>query len=39
MEVMDDECIEKIIEFTQYDIRRLVNVLQEYHYNFKIVCN
>jgi len=35
MEVMDDECIEKIIEFTQYDIRRLVNVLQEYHYNFK----
>ena len=35
IEVIDDNSIEKIIEFTQFDIRRLVNVLQEYHYNFK----
>ena len=34
MEIIDNDSIDKIIEFTQYDIRRLVNVLQEYHYNF-----
>jgi hypothetical protein len=32
--VDSDECINKIIQFTQYDIRRLINVLQEYNYNF-----
>ena len=33
--IIDEVCIEKIIEFTQFDIRRLVNVIQEYYYNFK----
>ena len=35
IEILDDISINKLIEFTQYDIRRLLNVLQEYHYNFK----
>ncbi len=27
------ECIEKLIQFSQYDVRRLINLLQEYNYN------
>jgi replication factor C subunit 1 len=35
IEIKDNESIEKLIQFTQYDIRRLINVLQEYNYNYK----
>ena len=28
-------CLEKIIQFSQYDVRRLINILQEYNYNYK----
>jgi replication factor C subunit 1 len=35
IEIKDSECYEKIIEFSQYDVRRLINILQEYNYNYK----
>ena len=35
IEIMDASSIDMLIQFTQYDIRRLVNVLQEYYYNYK----
>ncbi len=28
------ECIEKLIQFSQFDVRRLINLLQEYNYNY-----
>ena len=34
IEIIDDNSIDLFIQFTQYDIRRLINVLQEYRYNF-----
>ena len=34
IKITDDESIDMIIQFTQYDVRRLVNILQEYNYNF-----
>ena len=34
IDIKDNDSIEQLIKFSQYDIRRLVNVLQEYHYNF-----
>ncbi len=30
-------CLEQLILFSQFDVRRLVNLLQEYSYNFKIL--
>lgn len=35
IEIKDPDCYEKIIEFSQYDVRRLINILQEYNYNYK----
>jgi replication factor C subunit 1 len=35
IEVKDYNAIEKIIQFSQYDVRRLINLLQEYSYNYK----
>ncbi len=35
IEIKDSECYDKIIEFSQYDVRRLINILQEYNYNYK----
>jgi DNA polymerase III delta prime subunit len=37
MEIKDHDSLEKIIQFSQYDIRRLINLLQEYSYNYKIL--
>lgn len=34
IQIIDTESINIFIQFCQYDIRRLVNILQEYHYNF-----
>lgn len=34
-----DECLEKIIEFSQYDIRRLLNILQDISLNFTSLNN
>jgi len=35
IEIKDNTCIDKLIEFAQHDVRRLINILQEYHYNYK----
>jgi len=35
IEIKDNMSIEKLIEFAQHDVRRLINILQEYHYNYK----
>lgn len=35
VEIKDQPAIISLIEFAQHDVRRLVNLLQEYHYNFK----
>ena len=37
IEVKDYNALEKIIQFSQYDVRRLINLLQEYSYNYKIL--
>ena len=37
VEIADMDSINILIQFSQYDIRRLVNILQEYHYNFNII--
>jgi replication factor C subunit 1 len=37
IKIMDLESIDMVIKFTQYDIRRLINVLQEYNYNFNTI--
>jgi len=34
MEIKDHDSIDNLIQFSQYDIRRLINVLQEYSYNY-----
>ena len=34
IEILDMASIEMFIQFCQYDVRRLVNILQEYHYNY-----
>jgi replication factor C subunit 1 len=34
IKIENTECIEKIIQFSQYDVRRLINLLQEYNYNY-----
>ena len=34
IDIKDNESIEQLIQFSQYDIRRLINVLQEYSYNY-----
>lgn len=34
IKIENAECIEKIIQFSQYDVRRLINLLQEYNYNY-----
>jgi replication factor C subunit 1 len=35
IEIKSHDAIEKIIQFSQYDVRRLINLLQEYSYNYK----
>jgi replication factor C subunit 1 len=35
IQIKDHDSLEKIIQFSQYDIRRLINLLQEYSYNYK----
>jgi replication factor C subunit 1 len=35
IDIKDHDSLEKIIQFSQYDIRRLINLLQEYSYNYK----
>jgi replication factor C subunit 1 len=35
--IQDNSAAVKLIEFAQNDIRRLVNLLQEYSYNYKII--
>jgi hypothetical protein len=35
IEIYNDEALHILIEFCQKDIRRLINLLQEYSYNFK----
>ena len=35
IEIKDNESLENLIQFSQYDIRRLINLLQEYNYNYK----
>lgn len=37
IEIKDHDSLEKIIQFSQYDIRRLINLLQEYSYNYKSI--
>jgi DNA polymerase III delta prime subunit len=37
IEIKDHNSLEKIIQFSQYDIRRLINLLQEYSYNYKSI--
>ena len=39
IEIVDMDSINTLIQFSQYDIRRLVNILQEYHYNFDIMSS
>ncbi len=34
IDIKDNESLEQLIQFSQYDIRRLINVLQEYSYNY-----
>ena len=35
--IEEDGSIEMLVNFSQFDIRRLVNILQEYYYNFNII--
>lgn len=35
--INDNESVIKLIDFCQRDIRRLINILQEFSYNFKII--
>jgi replication factor C subunit 1 len=35
IEIKNHDAIEKLILFSQYDVRRLINLLQEYSYNYK----
>ena len=35
IEIKDNASIDRLIEFAQHDVRRLINILQEYHYNYK----
>ena len=35
IDIIDNETLDKLIDFSQYDIRRLINILQEYSYNYK----
>ena len=35
IEIKDNTSINKLIEFAQHDVRRLINILQEYYYNYK----
>lgn len=39
LKITNDELIEKIIDFSQFDIRRLINLLQELSYHFDIIDN
>ena len=34
IEIKEHSAIDKLIQFSQYDIRRLINLLQEYSYNY-----
>ena len=36
--LQDDDIIESIINFSQYDIRRLINILQELSYHYENKC-
>ena len=33
----NDDSIDKLIELSQYDIRRLLNLIEDYNYNYKIL--
>lgn len=35
IDIDDSASMDKLIEFAQHDVRRLINMLQEYHYNYK----
>jgi replication factor C subunit 1 len=37
LEIKDNESLENLIQFSQYDVRRLINLLQEYSYNYKSI--
>lgn len=39
IKIEEINCIEKLVEFSQKDIRRLLNILQEYSYNNKVLNN
>jgi len=38
IKLQDDDIIESIINFSQYDIRRLINILQELSYHYENKC-
>ena len=37
IEIINNDCIDKLIQFSQYDVRRLINLLQEYNYNYNVL--
>ncbi len=37
IEINNNGCLEKLIQFSQYDVRRLINLLQDFSYNYKIL--
>jgi DNA polymerase III delta prime subunit len=39
IKICDEKSLDLLIEFSQKDIRRLINLLQEYSYNFKEINN
>jgi replication factor C subunit 1 len=39
IKIENNSAIQKLVEFSQKDIRRLLNILQEYSYNYKILNN
>ena len=39
IKIEDTPSIEKLVYFSQKDIRRLLNILQEYSYNYKVLNN
>lgn len=39
IQIEDTESIEKLISLSQYDIRRLLNLMEDYKYNYKKISN
>ena len=39
IKIDNDDSTDTLIELSQYDIRRLLNLIEDYSYNYKILSN